>query len=81
MDGTLQTTLEFVKQMQKLSIANFFFAKDVQTDLGPIRLNEVFYVVRNLKTGKARGPDEKSAEMLKAHDGIAHLLWNIIDRS
>ena len=59
----------------------FEAAEDLQTDLGPIRLNEVFYVVRNLKTGKARGPDEISAETLKAHDGIAHLLWNITDRS
>ena len=34
-----------------------------------------------MKNGKASGPDELLAEMLKAHDGIVQMLWNIIDKS
>ena len=59
----------------------FEAAKDLGMDLGPIRLNEVIDVVRNLKNGKTSGPDEILAEILKAHDGLAQVLWNIIDNS
>ena len=59
----------------------FEAAKDLEIDLGPIRLNEVIDVVRNLKNGKASGRDEISAEMLKAHDGIAQVFWNLIEKS
>ena len=68
--------------MQNLSITNFWSpAKYLEIDLGPIRLNEVIHVVRNLENGKASGPDEILAEILKAHDGTAQVLWNIIDKS
>ena len=67
--------------MQNLFINNLEAAKDLESDLGPIRLNEVINVVRNLKNGKASGPDEISAEMLRAHKGVAQMLWNIIDKS
>ena len=59
----------------------FEAAKDLEIDLGPIRLNEIFDVVRNLKNGKASGLDEISAEILKAHYDIAQVLWNITDKS
>ena len=59
----------------------FEAAKDLEIDLGPIRLKEVIDFVRKLKNGKASGPDGISAEILKAHDGIAQVLWNIIDKS
>ena len=53
-------------------------SKSLEIDLGPIRFDEVLYTVRKLKNGKASGPDDISAEMLKSHNGIAEWLWDIV---
>ena len=52
----------------------------LERDLGPIRFDEVLYAVRKLKNGKASGPDNISAEMLKSHNGIAEWLWDIVNK-
>ena len=51
-----------------------------EIDLGPIRFDEVLYAVRKLKNGKASGPDDISAEMLKSHNGIAERLWDTVNK-
>ena len=56
-------------------------SESLEIDLGPIRLEEVLYAVRKLKNGKASGPDDISAKMLKSHNGIAERLWDIVNKS
>ena len=55
-------------------------SKGLEIDLGPIRFDEILYAVRKLKNGKASGPDDISAEMLKSHNGIAEWLWDIVNK-
>ena len=55
-------------------------SESLEIDLGPIRIDEVIYAVRKLKNGKASGPDNISAEMLKSHNGIAESLWDIVNK-
>ena len=55
-------------------------SKSLEIDLGPIRFEEVLYAVRILKNGKASGPDDISAKMLKSHNGIAEWLWDIVNK-
>ena len=55
-------------------------SESLKIDLGPIRFDEVLYAVRKLKNGKASGPDDISAEMLKSHNGIAECLWDIVNK-
>ena len=55
-------------------------SKSLEIDLGPIRFDEVLYAVRKLKNGRASGPDNISAEMLKSHNGIAEWLWDIVNK-
>ena len=55
-------------------------SESLEIDLDPIRFDEVLYAVRKLKNGKASGPDDISAEMLKSHNGIAELLWDIVNK-
>ena len=55
-------------------------SKSLEIDLGPIPFDEVLYAVRKLKNGKASGPDDISAEMLKSHNGIAEWLWDIVNK-
>ena len=55
-------------------------SESLEIDLSPIRFDEVLYVVRKLKNGKASGPDDISAEMLKSHNGIAEWLWDIVNK-
>ena len=55
-------------------------SKSLEIDLGPIWFDEVLNAVRKLKNGKAIGPDEISAEMLKSHNGIAEWLWDIVNK-
>ena len=52
-------------------------SESLEIDLGPIRFDEVLNAVRKLKNGKASGPDDISAEILKSHIGIAEWLWDI----
>ena len=52
-------------------------SESLEIDLGPIRFDEVLNAVRKLKNGKASGPDDISAEMLKSHIGIAEWLWTL----
>ena len=54
--------------------------ESLEIDLGPNRFDEVLYAVRKLKNGKASGPDDISAEMLKSHNGIAEWLWDIVNK-
>ena len=44
------------------------------------KFDEVLYAVSKLKNGKASGPDNISAEMLKSHNGIAEWLWDIVNK-
>ena len=55
-------------------------SKSLEIDPGPIRFDEVLYAVRKLKNGKANGPDDISAKMLKSHNGIAEWLWDIVNK-
>ena len=55
-------------------------SESFQIDLGPIRFDEVLYAVCKLKNGKASGPDNISAKMLKSHNGIAEWLWDIVNK-
>ena len=55
-------------------------SESLEIDLSPIRFDEVLYAVRKLKNGKASGPDNISAEMLKSHNGIAEWLWDIVNK-
>ena len=55
-------------------------SETLEIDLGPIRFDEVLNAVRKLKNGKASGPDDISAEMLKSHIGIAEWLWDIVNK-
>ena len=55
-------------------------SKSLEIDLCPIRFDEVLYAVRKLKNGKASGPDNISAEMLKSHNGIGEWLWDIVNK-
>ena len=55
-------------------------SESLEIDLGPIRFDEVLYAVHKLKNGKASGPDNISAEMLKSHNGIADWLWDIVNK-
>ena len=54
--------------------------ESLEIDLGRIWFDEVLYAVRKLKNGKASGPDNISAEMLKSHNGIAERLWDIVNK-
>ena len=54
--------------------------ESLEIDLGPIWLDEVLYAVHKLKNGKASGPDDISAEMLKSLNGIAEWLWDIVNK-
>ena len=55
-------------------------SESLEIDLGPIQFDEVLNAVRKLKNGKASGPDDISAEMLKSHIGIAEWLWDIVNK-
>ena len=55
-------------------------SESLEIDLGQIRFDEVLNAVRKLKNGKASGPDNISAEMLKLHIGIAEWLWDIVNK-
>ena len=55
-------------------------SKSLETELGPIRFDEVLCAVRKLKNGKASRPDDISAEMLKSHNGIAEWLWDVVNK-
>ena len=55
-------------------------SESLEIDLGPIQFDEVLYAVRKLRNGKASGPDDISAEMLKSHNGIAEWLWDIVNK-
>ena len=55
-------------------------SKSLEKDLCPIRFDEILSSVRKLKNGKASGPDDISAAMLKSHIGIAEWLWDIVNK-
>ena len=55
-------------------------SESLEIDLCLIRFAEVLYAVRKLKNGKASGPDDISAKMLKLHNGIAEWLWDIVNK-
>ena len=55
-------------------------SESLEIDLGPIHFDEVLNAVPKLKNGKASGPDNISAEMLKSHIGIAEWLWDIVNK-
>ena len=52
----------------------------LEIDLGPNRFEEVLYALRKLKNGKASGPDNIPAKMLKSNNGIAEWLWDIVNK-
>ena len=55
-------------------------SESLEIDLVPIQFDEVLNAVRKLKNGKASGPDDISAKMLKSHIGIAEWLWDIVNK-
>ena len=61
-----------------MSIVEAF--EDIKINLGPIRLHEALNAVIELKNGRANGPDNIFAEMLKVQNGDAKSFLDIVNK-